>query len=105
MGPPAVAPESIATVDDAITKSILLCEATKKPYRIITQELAFYRRMGVPVPQLSPEERHRRRVQMRNPRRLWNRPCAKCAKDTQTTYAPERPEIVYCEQCYLDTVY
>ena len=27
-----------------------------------------------------------------------------CPNEFETTYAPERPEIVYCEQCYLREV-
>jgi len=30
---------------------------------------------------------------------------AKCSKSIQTSYSPERPEIVYCEQCYLQEIY
>ena len=33
------------------------------------------------------------------------RKCDKCSKDMKTTYAPKRPEIVYCEECYLNEVY
>ena len=28
-----------------------------------------------------------------------------CKEIFQTSYAPERPEIVYCEECYLKNVY
>ena len=31
--------------------------------------------------------------------------CAKCEKEIESTYAPERPEIIYCEECYLAEVY
>ncbi|MDP3784615.1 MAG: hypothetical protein Q8R12_00870, partial [bacterium] len=27
-----------------------------------------------------------------------------CPNEFETTYAPERPEIVYCEQCYIREV-
>lgn len=36
---------------------------------------------------------------------LYARECAKCATQIQTSYSPDRPEIVYCEQCYLKEVY
>ncbi|MFZ1019649.1 MAG: hypothetical protein WAN61_01490 [Minisyncoccia bacterium] len=29
----------------------------------------------------------------------------KCAVEFETSYAPERPEIVYCEKCYQQEVY
>jgi CxxC-x17-CxxC domain-containing protein len=32
--------------------------------------------------------------------KLWSRSCAKCGKNIQTSYVPDRSEIVYCEECY-----
>jgi hypothetical protein len=105
LGPKYDIPDSISDVPDDITKQILLCEVTGKPYKIIPQELKFYREMGIPIPRKCPDQRHKERMALRNPRKLWNRQCMKCQKDIQTTYAPERPEIVYCASCYLETVY
>jgi hypothetical protein len=98
-------PDDIANVPDDILQWAIECEATKRPFKLIQQELDFYRTMRLPVPHFCPDERFRRRMLQRNPRRLWTRPCMKCRKEIQTTYAPERPEIVYCEQCYLASVY
>jgi hypothetical protein len=105
MGPDYQVPDDIAEVPDDVTEKILLCEATGKPYKIIPQELIFCRTMGVPLSRICPDERHRQRMQLRNPRKLWDRECANCHKLIRTTYAPDRPEIVYCEDCYLKTVY
>lgn len=105
MGPAADLPDNIRKVDDEICTQILHCEATGRPFKIIPQELQFYRDMGIPVPHVHPDERHKWRLKLRNPRQLWERECAKCKKGIQTTYAPERPETVYCEECYLSTVY
>ena len=90
---------------DDICQKILLCKITGKPYKIIPQELKFYKDMGIPIPRICPDQRHKERMTLRNPRKLWARKCMKCQKDIQTTYAPERPEIVYCEECYLASVY
>lgn len=105
MGPAYVIGDSIDEVPEDITKQILTCEVTKKPYKIIPQELKFYREMGIPIPRKCPDQRHRERMMLRNPRKLWTRDCAKCSKEIQTTYSPERPETVYCESCYIKTVY
>ena len=105
MGPPVSIPPTIDDVDDRITQSILLCSVSGKPYKIIPQELSFYRKLGIPIPRKSPDQRHQERMQLRNPRKLWMRKCVKCAKDMQTTYQLSRPEIVYCEPCYLSSVY
>ncbi|MBI1812376.1 hypothetical protein HYR82_01165 [Candidatus Peregrinibacteria bacterium] len=98
-------PFDIAKVDDLILHGVFACEATGKNFKITKQELEFYRQSRLPVPRLHPDERHRMRMALRNPRKLWNRTCAKCGKEVETSYAPERPEIVYCESCYLEVVY
>ena len=105
LGPSVTLPDDIRQISDNISKQILICEATFKPYKIIPQELKFYRELNIPIPRKCPDQRHKERMALRNPRKLWQRQCVKCSKKIQTTYAPERPEIVYCEDCYLQTVY
>lgn len=105
LGPDAAIPSTIDQTDDSICEKILRCSITGKPFKIIPQELKFYRTMGLPVPRKCPDQRHKERMELRNPRKLWSRTCAKCKKAITTTYAPERPETVYCEECYLSTVY
>lgn len=98
-------PATIEETDDTIVHQILTCQATSRPYKITPQELKLYRTLGIPIPLVSADERHRRRLERKNPRTLWNRECAKCQKAIQTSYPPARPEIVYCEECYLKEVY
>ncbi|MDD5623427.1 MAG: hypothetical protein PHI23_01815, partial [Candidatus Peribacteraceae bacterium] len=98
-------PDTLAEIPDDILHWPITCAATKRPFQIVKQELDFYRKMHLPIPHLHPDERHRRRVACRNPYKLWTRPCMKCGKEMETTYAPERPEKVYCETCYLKEVY
>lgn len=95
----------IEEVPDEITKQILTCSECEKNYRLIAQELAFYRMMKLPLPAECPDCRHKRRMALRNPRRLWARTCNQCKKAIQTSYAPDRPEKVVCEECYLKEVY
>jgi len=98
-------PNDINDVQNDITKAILSCEISKKPYKIISQELEFYRKMNLPIPRRCPDQRHFDRISMRNSRKLWNRNCDKCEKNIQSTYDPNRPKIVYCEECYLKNIY
>ena len=105
LGPDIAVPETIEGVSDDIVEKILRCSVTQKPYRITSQELAFYRQLGLPLPRLSPQQRHAERMATRRPRCLWDRHCHKCDRKVQTSIAPESPEIVYCESCYLQTVY
>ena len=105
LGPKIDVPWEVSDVTDEICKQILICEATGRPYKIIPQELNFYRERGIPLPLRCFDQRHADRRALRNPRTLFSRTCRKCSKGIQTTYAPERPEIMYCESCYLGTVY
>lgn len=96
-------------------------------FKIIPQELQFYKRMNLPLPRLCPNCRHYQRIKQRNPLKLWHRKCqcagkqsdnkvyvntAKhnhhgkehCPNEFETTYSPERKEIVYCEKCYQEEV-
>jgi len=98
-------PDSIEDIPDDVLNWAIKCEATKRPFRIIKQELEFYRKMNLPIPHFHPDERHKRMMALRNPRKLWKRNCDKCSKEIQTTYASDRPETVYCEECYLKEVY
>lgn len=104
-GPKYEIPDNISDVSDDILRQVLICENSKRPFKIIQQELEFYRKMNVPIPRRSPNQRHLDRFEMRNPRKLWKRKCDKCGEGIETTYAPERPEAVYCEECYLKEVY
>jgi hypothetical protein len=98
-------PMRTADVPDSITKEILACERCSKNYKIIPQELSVYKRESLPLPRTCPDCRFHDRLKTRNPRKLWERQCMKCKKEIETTYAPDRPEIVYCEECYLKEVY
>jgi hypothetical protein len=98
-------PQKIEQVGESICTEIIECENDKKLFRIIPQELAFYRKHKLPLPHFCPDCRHEKRKRQMNPRKLWERKCAKCNSEIETTYAPNAPEIVYCEKCYLSSIY
>lgn len=98
-------PDHIKDVRDDVIGELLVCEECGKNYKIIPQELSYYRTNAICLPHHCPDCRYMNRMTLRNPRRLWQRNCMKCSKEIETTYAPERPETVYCETCYLETVY
>ncbi len=98
-------PSDIREVGDDILGKVLICEVTGRPYKIIPQELAFYRRMKVPLPRRHCDQRHMDRVNLHSPYYLFDRNCSNCGKAIQTTYSQERARIVYCEKCYLEALY
>ncbi len=135
-------PDHIKDADESILNEVIECKTSsdalrgRSPdpwasgcttaFKIIHQELEFYRRQNIPLPRFCPNCRHRERISQRNPMKLWRRSCQcagaqsdnkiyqnqtahfhaanHCPNEFETSYAPERPEIVYCEQCYQNEV-
>lgn len=108
-----VVPQEIKNVTDDVVGQKLVCKHCAKNFTIIKPELVLLRKWGLPIPEWCHECRYQRRINLRNPRQFWDRKCVntpqgggqQCSKDIRTSYSPERPEIVYCEECYLKEVY
>ena len=108
-------PDSIESVGDEVFSMIFKCMDCTKNYNITPNEFTFYQREKIPLPRSCPECRYKKRFAIRLPRKLWHRECmcdkekhehkGKCGVAFETSYAPDRPEIVYCEQCYNKEVY
>ncbi len=111
-------PDSIKDLseDFDLSKEVFACIKCNKNYRIIQNELMFYRKMQIPIPRECPQCRHDNRFKKRGPNKLWTRTCMcqsqdhknhneKCAEVFKTNFSPDRPEIIYCEQCYNLEVY
>ncbi|KKP33223.1 MAG: hypothetical protein A2312_00825 [Candidatus Staskawiczbacteria bacterium RIFOXYB2_FULL_32_9] len=99
-------PNDIKNIKDTIIKEALRCINCSRNYNIVTQELQLYRRENIPIPRLCSDCRYKNRVNLRSLRKLWHRKCMKsgCSNEFETSYAPDRPEIVYCEACYNQEV-
>ncbi len=130
-------PDHIKDVDESILDQVIGCahadllsggcnEQCTQAFRIISQELEFYKRMNLPLPRLCPNCRYYERLKQRNPLKLWPRQCQcageqsenkiyintathfhnqeHCPNTFQTSYSPDCPEIVYCENCYNSEV-
>ena len=98
-------PDYIKEVDDSILNEILLCNICQRNYKIIESELQFYRKMVLPIPRKCFYCRHRDRVKRRGSFKFFDRICDNCNKSIKTSYSPDRPEIVYCEECYQKEVF
>lgn len=115
-------PDSINDAPEDISKEIFACSSCKKNYRVIPDELTFYKNLRIPLPRLCPDCRHARRIDARGPNKLWERQCMclagasaeangqnnskhfhgdkPCLNTFKTSFSPDKSEIVYCEQCY-----
>lgn len=98
-------PDNIKNVPDKVTNEILVCESSKRNFKILPQELSFYRSQNIPIPREHSDARFYKRFALKNPFKLFDRQCKKCGTNLKTTYAPERTETILCEKCYLESVY
>ncbi len=95
-------PDSIRDVTDEILKEIISCEKCSKAYRIIKAELDLLKNFDLPLPRNCPDCRHLSRLARMGKPFLYHRSCMKpgCSNEFEAAYAPDRPEIVYCESCF-----
>lgn len=103
-------PDSIDDINESILQEILSCEECQRNYKIIEAELLFYKKYRIPIPRKCFFCRVTHRFTLKNPSKLWNRSCmctkddhnhdGHCKNEFETSYAPNRPEIIYCESCY-----
>ena len=110
-------PDSINDVSGDICNEIIECPNqgdTKtqctSAYRILPDELSFYRQMNLPIPRYCPNCRYHDRLIWKNPFRFYQRECMcvlpnhshdeKCSNEFATLYAPGKPEKIYCKECY-----
>lgn len=105
-------PDSIKEITDNILDQVIECDTLEgsdrctTAFKITEQELLFYRRLSIPLPRRCYQCRHKARFQKRNPLKLWSRQCmnGSCQNTFQTSYAPQRPEKVFCDDCYKKEV-
>jgi len=107
-------PEDIEKAEDSVVGKVIECahqgkchEQCTEAFKIIPEEFQFYKTTHLPLPKYCPNCRHYQRLKKRNPFKLWHRKCMKegCKNEFETSYAPDRSEIVYCEKCYQAEVY
>ena len=101
---PAQLPDRVADIPDDILNWAVRCPNTGRPFRIIKQEYQYLKENNLPIPRHHPDERHRLRMEKRNPQKIWQRTCAKCDVQVTTSYQEGRVEPIYCEPCYQNIV-
>jgi hypothetical protein len=112
-------PETFNETKEDILNEVLQCSSQNSKeekekytlcttaFKITSLELVLYKMLNLPIPNKCFPCRRQDRFKLRNPRKLCHRTCMKpgCTNEFETSYSPDRPEIVYCESCYQQEVY
>ena len=105
-------PDDAGDIEESIISEILECENSKKgiencttAFKVIGDEVGFYKRFNIPLPNKCPNCRHSERMNYRTTPRLRSTFCMheSCGKEILTAYGEEVPNL-YCKECYLQAV-
>jgi uncharacterized protein involved in tolerance to divalent cations len=93
-------PETISEVGNSILKEVISCTICERKYKIATLEFDLLRKMSMPLPDRCLKCREKSRFDKLQIPKFYNRNCMKCNNKIRTSYAPNRPETIYCVKCY-----
>ena len=80
----------------------IVCEITKKPFRIIKQEIEFYIKHDLPLPTKHPDVRHAERFARKDPTTMHLIHCDECGEEMLSVHLPWEWKKVLCEKCYYN---
>jgi len=119
-------PDHISQTNETISQEIIECLDCHRAYRVAPVEFAFLKENGIPLPRKCHNCRFKDRATFHNLPRWYQGSCTcngsaslkgvyqnqaehfhgtePCPNTYVTTYSPDRPEVVYCEQCYQQEI-
>ena len=77
------------------------CKKCSSEFEITEDDFGFYDKIGVLPPKLCPECRAQLRLNFRNERSFYKRECTKCKKDMICQYSSNKPDVVWCYDCWF----
>jgi hypothetical protein len=87
--------------DDILDRKCVLCG---DDFKIIEDEIKFYKKMDIELPVYCPDCRSDQRISLRNERKMYKRKCDSCKNTLISTYPLGSPCIVYCLDCYWKNI-
>jgi len=107
-------PDPFSLVQDSILNETIACAQAEdknaqdknctRAFRIVQNELFFYKRHNLPLPRLCPNCRHFKRALKRTMPWFYEGNCSLCGASFKTPYAPNTINKLYCEKCYQQEV-
>lgn len=76
------------------------CEKCGNDFKLIEQEVEFYKEKDFPAPVECPTCRRERRKSWRHERELYGYNCDNCSKDIVVAFKPPEDMKIFCKTCY-----
>ncbi len=111
-------PDDISGVPESIANEVIGCahegnceHLCAVAFKLIPQEIDFYKKLQIPLPKLCHNCRHFERLKRRRPYHIYPDHCQcsaanhshadkPCPASFETPFAPGHKEKLYCEKCY-----
>ncbi|MBU0670947.1 MAG: hypothetical protein ABH835_02900 [Patescibacteria group bacterium] len=99
-------PDSAQEIDDSFIGKVVKCEKTSKPFKLVKQEIDFYKENNLPIPHVHPDRRNMDRFSQIMNIKPQPFKCPQCGTDSVHYYQPELGyEKILCPDCYKKEIY
>ena len=85
---------------EKILNYAIICEVSKRPFRITKQEIEFYVKHNLPLPTRHPDIRHKKRFERKDPTIMKLINCDNCWEKMLSVHLPWKWKKILCEKCY-----
>ena len=85
---------------EKILNYAIICEVSKRPFRITKQEIEFYIKHNLPLPIKHPDIRHQERFAKKNPTVMHLMNCDECWEEILSVHNKWEWKKILCEKCF-----
>ena len=89
---------------EKILKYAIVCEVSKRPFRITKQEIEFYVKHNLPLPTKHPDIRHQERLNRKDSTIMHLINCDECWEKILSVHLPWEWKKVLCEKCFYKNI-
>ena len=87
---------------EKILNYAVICEVSKKPFRITKQEIEFYVKHNLPLPTKHPDIRHKERLARKDPTIMKLIKCDECWEEMLSVHEKKKWKKILCEKCFYE---
>ena len=85
---------------EKILNYAIICEISKKPFRITKQEIDFYIKHNLPLPTKHPDVRHQERLERKDPTTMHLIHCDNCGEEILSVHEKWKWKKILCDECF-----